>query len=79
MGCRPRGLGAITAAISHPADPLICCEAPEAPDEVLTSLLLPAEPTGLKKILLGSERRRSLELVNGQIGKFYPKIRNVTL
>eukprot|EP00064_Thunnus_orientalis_P019346 superscaffoldBa00004799_g19463 len=45
MGWRPRGLGAITTAISHPADPLICFRdkrgaprAPEAPDEVLTSL-----------------------------------------
>lgn len=56
MGWRPRGLGAITIAISHPADPLICCtdergamRAPEAPDEVLTSL---SRTHGIKKILL---------------------------
>lgn len=56
MGWRPCGLGAITTAISHPADPLICCRdekeaprAPEAPDEVLTSL---SRTHGIKKILL---------------------------
>ena len=56
MGWRPCGLGAITTAISHPADPLFCCRdekeaprAPEAPDEVLTSL---SRTHGIKKILL---------------------------
>lgn len=53
MGWRPCGLGAITMAISHPADPLICCRdergaprAPKAPDEVLTSL---SATYGIKK------------------------------
>lgn len=77
MGWRPCGLGAISTAISHPADPLICCRdergaarAPEAPDEVLTRL---STTYGIKKKISKysscSKWRRSL--------KFYCRVRNV--